>query len=228
MKILLVSATLLEIEGYLKTLENTICLGKNFLRGFEENRLIDVIVTGVGAAATTGSLSTQLNNSRYDLIINTGICGSYNKNYSPGKVVNISTEIWGDLGVEDQDEFLDLFDLEISKPGEKPFTGKKLINEGSVFSSFFTHLPQVNGITVNTAHGNKNSIEKCVQKFNPDVESMESAAIFSICKTRGINFQCLRSISNFVEPRNRQDWEMEKALYALVKELKQILSVIRK
>jgi len=113
-------------------------------------------------------------------------------------------------------------------PGEYPFTGKKLINQGNKYSEYFAHLPKVSGITVNKAHGSKSSIEKCIEKYSAEVETMESAAIFSICLSQKINFQCLRSISNFVEPRNRAAWDIEKALKNLTTEINTFILAVDK
>lgn len=228
MKILLVSASQLEIEGAIKSLENPKNMGKGIFRGFEGSNLIDILITGVGAAITTEKLSSHLVNSRYDLVLNVGICGSFRKEYEIGTVVNVSRETWGDLGSEDHEDFLDLFDLDLIKPDEDIYSGKDLVNNGNAYSLYFQHFPKVKGITVNKCHGNEKSIENCVRKYNPDIESMESAAIFIVCKSRGINFQCLRSISNFVSPRNKAEWDIEKALEGLSVEIKKILSVIKK
>jgi len=228
MKILLVSATLKEIDGVLETLESPECLEKNFFRGFAGNKLIDIQVTGVGAAATAEALSCRLKTSRYDLVVDAGICGSFKPEITTGAVVCIDSEVWGDLGAEDHDNFHDLFDLGILTPGQYPFTGKEIVNPGNAYSAFFAHLPEVKGLTVNKVHGESESILQCILKYNPDVESMEGAAFFSICISHGINFQSLRSISNFVEPRNRNSWETEKALLNLAKELNSIICDIRK
>jgi futalosine hydrolase len=142
-------------------------------------------------------------------------------------VVNIISEVWGDLGAEDHNDFLDLFDLGILKTGEKPFSGKEMVNPGNPYSGYFAQFPRVKGLTVNKSQGKKESIKQCIQKFNPDVESMEGAAVFSACISRGINFQCLRSISNFVEPRNRSLWDIEGALRNLTFEVNRIISEIR-
>jgi futalosine hydrolase len=228
MKILLVSATRKEIEGVLKSLENLKCLQEKFFRGFAGERLIDILITGVGSSATTEHFTRRLMHSRYDLVLNTGICGSFRKDYAIGKVVSVVSEVWGDLGAEDHEDFLDIFDLGICKAGEKPFTGKELVNPGNSYSRDFIHLPQVKGLTVNKAHGNKKSIEQCVRKFGPDVESMEGAAVFSICISNGINFQCIRSISNFVEPRSWSAWNIDLALQNLTSEVNRIISELRK
>lgn len=228
MKILLVSATYKEIEDIYKTLETRKCLEGNYFRGFVGEKLIDILIAGVGAADTAENLTQRLQVSRYDLVLNVGICGSFGKENSIGTVVNIVSEIFGDLGAENHEEFLDLFDLEILKKDEPPFTGKELKNHGNIYSQHIVHLPEVAGITVNKAHGNKTSIEKCINKYHADVESMEGAAIFRICISRGINFQCLRSISNFVEPRNPAMWDIDKALQNLTKEVNRLINVISK
>jgi futalosine hydrolase len=227
MKILLVSATYKEVEGVFKTLDTANCLEKNFFRGYAGENLVDIIVNGVGATATGVILERRISFSRYDLVLNIGICGSFRRDLEKGKVVTIVSEIWGDLGVEDHEEFLDLFDLKMLIEDESPFKGRKLINKGNAYSQYLSHLPGVKGITVNKAHGNLESIAKCVEKYNPDVESMESAAIFSVCLSHGINFYCLRSISNFVEPRNRADWEIEKALENLTTEVNKFIRVVQ-
>jgi hypothetical protein len=46
-------------------------------------------------------------------------------------------------------------------------------------------LPRVNGITVNTVHGNQDSIARVVDRVKPDVESMEGAAFMYACLMSG-------------------------------------------
>lgn len=228
MKILLLAATHKESEGILKTTNKLKCLEENFFRGFIGNVLVDIQVSGIGAVATTEVLTRRLTVSKYNLIINLGICGSFRGEYPIGTTVNIAKEIWGDLGAEDQNGFLDLFDLELKKAGEKPFTGYEMINPGNEYSRFFDHLPKLKGITVNKVHGKQESIDQIFRKYSPDVESLEGAAVFELCLRTGINFQCLRSISNFVEPRSRERWNVEEAMANLSLEINNILGEINK
>jgi futalosine hydrolase len=80
----------------------------------------------------------------------------------------------------------------------------------------FDFLPQANGISVNRVHGSARSIEQLKAKFpDAEVESMEGAAFFYACLMEQRPFLEIRSISNYVEPRNRDNWEVEKALTAL-------------
>ncbi len=228
MKILLVSATRKEIEEVVGTLGNPKSLDQGFLRGFAGETLVDILITGVGALATAESLNRRLMSSAYDLVLNVGICGSFNLDYTPGTVVGIVSEMWGDLGAEDHDDFLDLFDLGMLKRDEAPYTETELVNPGNALSPFFSSYPQVKGLTVNKAHGNRQSIDQCVKKYKPDVESMEGMAVFSTCISLGVNFQSLRSISNFVEPRNRSAWDTTTAIRNLSVEINKIIRVIRK
>ena len=68
------------------------------------------------------------------------------------------------------------------------------------------------GITVNKVHGNAQSIEKTIQLHQPQTESMEGAAVFYACQQLNIPAMQIRSISNYVEPRNRESWQIGLAV----------------
>ena len=73
-------------------------------------------------------------------------------------------------------------------------------------------MKKVKSITVNTVHGNENSIQEIVKRLNPDVESMEGAAVFQACKEFVIPCMQIRAISNKVEKRNKSNWDMPLAI----------------
>ena len=58
-----------------------------------------------------------------------------------------------------------------------------------------------------------------IQNFNVDVESMEGAACFSICRAFGIPCFEIRAVSNFAADRDKSSWRIEDALLALSHEL---------
>ena len=87
-------------------------------------------------------------------------------------------------------------------------------------------LRKVRGITVNKVHGNEKSIKQVQSRLSPDIESMEGAAFFYACKMSKVNFIQIRAISNYVEKRNKNSWQIELALSNLASELKQILNQI--
>ena len=48
---------------------------------------------------------------------------------------------------------------------------------------------------------------------------MEGAAFFQACMTEGVAFSEIRAISNYVEPRNRDNWKIAEAIENLNKTL---------
>jgi futalosine hydrolase len=76
-------------------------------------------------------------------------------------------------------------------------------------------VPAVRGITVNTVHGNEQSIAHAVRRFDPQVESMEGAAFMYASQTSGVAFAQVRAVSNMVERRDRRAWKMPEAVAAL-------------
>lgn len=223
MRILILSATSQETEGIMNYLSVMKIGPGNLYRGFAGTRLIDILITGPGAVVTAQSLSRQIIYSQYDLVLNAGICGSFKEELPVGSLVTIIKETWGDTGAEDKDDFLDIFDLGLVKRDTPPYSGIHLKNPGHPYVSWFSHYPQVHGLTVSKVHGESKSISKCMVKYNPDVESMEGAAVFLICLSYSVNFQCLRSISNFVVPRDRESWKTALAIKNLNEELKKIV-----
>lgn len=59
-------------------------------------------------------------------------------------------------------------------------------------------------------------------KYNPEIETMEGAAVFFVCLKEGIPFFELRSISNMVEPRDINNWNIPLALKNLNQTLQNI------
>ncbi len=193
MKILLVTATRQEL-GSIDSINR---LKHNFPG-------IDFLVTGVGMVKATYSLASLLHLQRPDFVLHTGICGSYKPEFPIGCVVNVLTEEFADLGIDDNGKFIPYHEKgDVDKDG-------KFINS-SDFGKIWG-LASVHGITVNTANGNKSAIEKIIGLFNPDMESMEGAAIFYTCLKQNIPFAEIRAVSNFVEPRNINNWNIPLAI----------------
>ncbi|MDX1667750.1 MAG: futalosine hydrolase, partial [Saprospiraceae bacterium] len=130
-----------------------------------------------------------------------------------GDVVQVVSERFADLGVEEADgSFTDLFELGLLEPDQFPFSGGVLKNERA---GEFKFLPSVRGLTVNKVHGSSESIARISGKYVAEIESMEGAAFFYACLQAKINFIEIRSISNYVEPRNRDNWQVELAVQRL-------------
>lgn len=197
MNILIVAATNREIEPLL-----------NKLKALKFKP--DVLITGVGMVATTFMLTKTFSAKKYDAAINLGICGSFNRSLKIGEVVNITEDIFSELGAEDGDSFLKLSDMKFADKKDvflKPFR--------KFSSPALKEFIKVKGITVNTVHGNKKSISKVIALYNPDVESMEGAAFFYVCNQFKIPAVQLRAVSNYVERRNAKNWNIPLAVEKL-------------
>lgn len=195
MKTLLVAATIFEVKGLLAHFGLP-------EQDFIESDYFDMLITGVGMTATAFSLGKTLNN-KYNLVINLGIAGSFNRDQQLGDLLQVTEEIFSELGAEDQETFIPIDELGFGNSRLKAIEPQP---------SLHPPLKTALGITVNTVHGHTASIEKIRQRLSPDLESMEGAAVFYACNQ--LNIPCLqvRAISNYVEQRNKENWDIPLAI----------------
>ncbi len=212
MHLLIVAATPFEIaplDGYLSKKFQEISPGQ-----YQKNNLkITLLITGVGMTLTAYTLGKMLARVSFDLVINAGIAGAFDPTTKLGSVVQVVSEQFGDLGVEKADgSFSDIHELGLLDPMSPPFQGGKLVHP---IAQEITFLPSVKGLTVNKVHGCQTSIEAIRKKYDADIETMEGAAFFLVCKMEGVNFLGIRAISNHVEPRNKDNWNLSLAIQNL-------------
>ncbi|MBK7212045.1 MAG: futalosine hydrolase [Bacteroidales bacterium] len=212
MKLLLVSATDIEIAPFLFHLGKGQRLSNEITRYEYAENTIDVLVTGVGMIHTTFFLGKYLNSNKPDLVINAGICGCFNDSISIGSVVNVVSDSFPEIGSESSDSFIPWFDLKLEDPQRFPFSDGKLVNPYKDELLKELDIPRVEGATVNTVHGNELSIQKFTRLFQPLVESMEGAAFMYVCLQYGVQFLQIRSVSNKVEVRNTEKWNIKLAI----------------
>jgi futalosine hydrolase len=197
-RILIVSATTAEIDSYASQLTS--------------RAGVDVLVTGVGMVATAARCAQALALKRYDMALNLGVCGSFDRALSPGTVVHVVRDRIAELGAEDGERFLTIHDLQLLDDDEFPFRAGRLVNDAPPATAALDALPVVEGITVNTVHGNDRSIDEVARRFRPQVESMEGAAFMYACLVQGVRFAQVRAVSNVVERRNRDAWKPKEAI----------------
>jgi futalosine hydrolase len=171
------------------------------------------LVTGVGMVSTAIAVTQALGKKHYDLVINAGIAGSFNRSLTIGEVVEVNEDYLSELGAQDGNRFLSPEEMNV-------------LMDYKVLMPSRSHLKPVKGITVNTVHGDDLSIMKTVHRLNPQVESMEGAACMLACQRSNISCVQIRSISNFVEKRNKSNWDIPKAIENLNTELQHFLSTL--
>ncbi len=221
MNILLVAAT--EAEIALST-EYMDANGKRISdRAFElHGHTVTLCITGVGMTATAYAVTRALLTGKYDLALQAGVGGSFDRAIPLGSVVFITTDRFGDLGAEDKGNYIDIFDLGLTDQDKFPFSGGILATPSHPVHEKIT-LPRVSALTVNTVTGYAPTIDRLRALYGCQTESMEGAAFHYVCLCEGVPFVQLRAISNYVEPRNRENWQMKKAIVALNDYLTQLL-----
>jgi futalosine hydrolase len=201
MRILFVSATEFEVKNLKLKVESQ----DNKSNSTPSTSNIKLLITGVGMVATAYALGRELATNPYDLAINLGIAGSFDRDIALGDVVEVAEDTIAELGAEDNDAFLPISQMGF---GESNFKASKQLTDIYKGQS----IKRATAITVNTVHGHEASIQKIQQRLNPQIESMEGAAFFYACGEAGVPCMQIRAVSNYVEKRNRDVWQIGLAI----------------
>ncbi len=220
MKILFVGATCFELYQFFENLVEVEGEGKNIFHYKWYNLEIDLLIPGIGMTFTAYHLTRALYTTHYDLVINAGIAGSFRDELSIGTVVNVKSEQICDLGIEEGNSVLSLFDAGFMERDQFPFENGRMLNPNHYKE---LELASVDGLTGNISHGAPESIARISSGFDPDVESMEGAAVFYVCLHEKVPFLEIRAISNFVESRDTTKWDIPLAIENLTDELYRFL-----
>lgn len=200
MQILLVSATANEIELFINTYPN-----------------VDILVTGVGVPATLYRLQHQLYKEEYDFVVQAGIAGAFSDELLPGQTVLVKQDAFGDLGTEANGFFTPCTHSGLINGHGFPYADGWLMNMAGIPKQ--TMLKTVKGVTVNKVTDDIVQKQQLVAAFNPQIETMEGAALHYVCLQEEIPFVQIRSISNYVGERDKGKWKIKEAFDNLNTEL---------
>ena len=217
MNCLLAAATIKEIIPFMNHYRKQVLLPAHLN--------IDVLITGIGLTATSYSLARYFGHKRPDLVIQAGLAGCFDKNFSLGTVVAVKQDTVADQSVMEKKKLLTLFDLGLMKQNQFPYAKGWLRNNNSNLLKS-CRLKSVNGITVNQVSTSKQMIKFYQRKFNPVIESMEGAALHYVCLMEKIPFLQVRSISNYAGERNKQKWNLKESIINLNNKLISILETL--
>lgn len=212
MKILIVSATYLEIEPLLLQFQLEQEVNQKLRTYTYNHHEIDVLVPGVGMTCTAYWMGKTLNSKLYDVAINLGLAGSFDDEINIGQTVHVTSDQISELGAEDGETFLSLIDMDLINDEDYTLNHGVMENSIAIDNPVVNNLYSVKAITVNTTHGDDASIAKIIELFHPQVETMEGAAFFYACLLEGITCTQIRTISNKVERRNKENWNIPLAV----------------
>lgn len=206
MKLLLVAATELETAIFRERFFLPRSSPTLFL---SENGQIGLLHTGIGMVNTAFQLGQIFAQHQVETAVQFGIAGTYDRAFSLGDVVEVVSDCFPELGADTPTGMIDLKEMgfPIWTNGTNP-----LYNQLENPLPSTRGLPQVTGMTVNRVSGDEARIAERYQRWPSQTESMEGAAFFQACLMADVPFYAFRSLSNYVESRNRANWEIKRAL----------------
>ena len=207
MRILLHSATQLEVEPLVSKLEPL--GGHAYQFGDHE---IKLLISGVGMMATAYQLGKVLAKEDFDMALSIGICGSFDRSVELTQAVLAASDLAVEEGAEDGDQWISLEEMKLREPNEFPYEDGMLNSTLAESFSKEMGIPLKKAVSVNRVLGSEASINKLQQHFDAEIVSMEGAAFYYACLMKGLPAAQIRTVSNYVENRNRSAWKVEEAL----------------
>ena len=230
MGVLLLTATLPEQATIASRLDSSVCqlvTGLRVLNGSIAGREVTVAEAGMGAVNTAHTLTRALQVARPSFVLQVGVGGAYaNAGLDVGDLAVADEECYGDVGVRTQNgwqgaEFIGIpivqkaenayynrfpVDVELARRARELLTAAswKTVRAPFVKSGPFVTVQECSGTTVLAAERSG--------LFGAAVcENMEGAAAAHICLLYDVPFVEVRGISNLVEDRQRESWDLQGA-----------------
>ncbi len=199
--ILVAAATAKEINPFIQSIR----------KGQLSKNSIDVLISGIGLTASTYHLTKQLSLKKYDLVIQAGVAGSFDRKFPLGAVVAVKQDAIADQSVIELKKLKTLFDLKLVPQDQHPYKKGWLMNPNNGILKKIK-LKTVKGISVNQISTSKQMIKFYRDVFDPATESMEGAALHYVCLMEKVPFVQIRSISNYIGERNKKKWDMNESI----------------
>ncbi|HOK51055.1 MAG: futalosine hydrolase [Bacteroidales bacterium] len=180
----------------------------------------DFLITGAGMVQATYWTTRLITTKKYDLAIHVGLAGSYRDQIRVGSVVNVTSELFADIGYTQKGDFISIFQAGVQDKNAFPFQDGKLYYDfdASGFRLLKT-LQRANAITVSHNTGEPADMVEKIEKFDPDIESLDGAAVLFVCQMHRVPCMALRSVSYAVESFHTRNWLLPEALFSLGKHL---------
>lgn len=231
--ILILAATPLEtklLRQHISASQISMCASTQVISGHLSHQDILLAHSGIGLVNMAILTSQILNQYKPDFVVLVGCGGSYpNSGLSNGEIVLADCEIYGDLGVETDDEFLLLTGIASKSNNfnlrdvQQKFTFNKNIIDFIVKS-----IPEITVgpfVSVNCCSGTPELSQKMEQRTNGLCENMEGAAAAQLCAEANIPMIELRGISNPTGTRDPEQWDLLKGTESAQKGLLKLLEI---
>lgn len=165
---------------------------------------------------TTYALMEYVNHRHPDGWIQAGIGGAYDQELKLTEVYRIESEMLVGFGAQGQDGvIMDPFKMGWIDPDLTPYTDGKLI---CPYKPKW-EIKEATGMTSFYSHGYEPDLTLLGSAMTGQVENMEGAPFFYVSLMKKIPFLSLRSISNYVEPRDTSRWKIKESIDNLNNEM---------
>lgn len=165
---------------------------------------------GIGSVNAAHAVTLAIVAAKPQAIIVCGIGGAYpSSGLAIGDVVCAEIEIYGDLGAQSPDGFLDMKAL-----GFPVVAGPSAALYNELPMQLFPAQHRVNFVTVSTCTGTRADALAMEQRTRGVVENMEGAAVAHVAHLHGIPVGEIRGISNIATDREKASWKIKDAAEA--------------
>lgn len=209
------------LESALANSAKTKIAGFEYLEGKLGNLDVVLCVGGVGKINAAAATAVLIERHSPRLVINTGCAGAYiGSGLTIGNLAVASEEVLGDEGVIVPSGWKDLKYMDLpalEHRGRKHFNALQLSRHASekamqLADYYGVFLMRGRFATVSTCSGTRQRGDELAKRWNVIAENMEGAAVAQVCLRYGIDCLEIRGISNMVEERNIDKWELTLAV----------------
>ncbi len=191
-----------------------------WVRGMIGTRSVVLIETGIGAVNTAQALTVALQVIDPERVLQIGIGGAYlGSGLDKGDLALASEENYGDLGVVAPDGWFPADEIGIPVLSADrdyyntyPLDSKLVDNSQHILEQSGECVVQGPFVTVQQCTGRVDIGNELAARFNAICENMEGVAAAHVCTLYTVPFLELRAISNRVEDRNKDAWDIPRAV----------------
>ena len=193
---------------------------RTWMRGVIGQIPVVLVETGIGQVNTAQALAVALQHLRPDFVFQVGIGGAYlSSSLHIGDLALATEETYGDLGVITPDGWYPADDIGIPVLQTDRAYYNTYPLDADLVARAAHRLEQIGEpiatgpfVTVQQCSGRTDVGNALAARFNAICENMEGAAAAHLCLLYDVPFLELRAISNRVENRDRNAWNIPLAL----------------